>query len=85
MVISSAKFTILISWFPACIPIVYIPLVILSGLMKLESASIAIICNSIKTRHPWQTRIMVNPNLGAGGGGGVILPPVGFPLITQKR
>ena len=84
MVISSAKFTILISWFPTCIPIVYIPLVILSGLMKLESVSIAIICNSMKSGHPWQTRIMVNPNLGAGGGG-VILPPVGFPLITQKR
>ena len=28
------------------------------------------------------TFLVYSPNLG---GGGVILPPVGFPLITQKR
>ena len=26
----------------------------------------------------------LNPNLGSVGGPGVILPPVAFPLITQK-
>ena len=29
------------------------------------------------------SQIYFNPNLG-GGGGWVILPPVGFPLITKK-
>ena len=27
----------------------------------------------------------INPSLGRGGGEGVILPPTGFPLITQKQ
>ena len=54
MVVSSAKFTVLISWFPICIP-----LIILSVLMKLVSTSIAVMYNSMESRHPWQTRIMV--------------------------
>ena len=37
MLFSSAKFTILISWSP-----IYIPLIILSVLMKMASTSIAI-------------------------------------------
>ena len=54
MVVSSAKFTILISWSPICIP-----LIILSVLMKLTSTSIAIMYNSMESRHPWRTRIIV--------------------------
>ena len=27
----------------------------------------------------------INPNLGGGGGKGVFLPSVGFPVITQKQ
>ena len=54
MVVSSAKFTILISWSPLCIT-----LIILSVLMKLESTSIAIMYNSMNSRHPWETRINV--------------------------
>ena len=48
MVVLSAKFTILISWSPICIP-----LIILSVLMKLASTSIAIMYNSMESRHPW--------------------------------
>ena len=58
MVVSSAKFTILISWSPICIP-----LIILSVLMKLTSISIAIMYNSMESRHPWRTCIMVNNGL----------------------
>ena len=54
VVVLSAKFTILISWSPICIP-----LIILSVLMKLTSTSITIMYNSMESRHPWQTRIMV--------------------------
>ena len=54
MVVLSAKFTILISWSPFCIP-----LVILSVLIKLEGTSIAILYNSLESRHIWRTRIMV--------------------------
>ena len=54
MVVSSAKVTILISWSPICIS-----LIILSALMKLTSTSIAIIYNSMESRRPWQTCIMV--------------------------
>ena len=54
VVVSSAKFTILISWSPICIP-----LIILSVLMKLASTSIAIMYNSMESRHPWRTHIMV--------------------------
>ena len=54
MVVSSAKFTILISWPPICIP-----LILLSALMKLASTSTAIIYNSMESRHPRRTRIGV--------------------------
>ena len=54
MLVSLAKFTILISWSPFCIP-----LIIWSVLMKLAITSIAIIYNSIERRHPWRTRVMV--------------------------
>ena len=54
MVVLSEKFTILISWLPICIPLTN-----LSALMKLTSTSIAIMYISMKSRHPWQTRIMV--------------------------
>ena len=40
-------------------------------------------------RNLWKTAFkkltLINPNLGGGGGGGNFTPPVGFPLITQKR
>ena len=54
MVVSSAKFTILISWSPICIR-----LILLSALMKLASTSTAIIYNSMESKHPWRTRIRV--------------------------
>ena len=54
MVVSSAKSTILISWSSVCIP-----LIILLVLMKLASTSIAMMHNSLESRHPWQTRIIV--------------------------
>ena len=44
------KFTILISWFPICIP-----LILLLALMKLASSSAAIMYKSIENRHPWLT------------------------------
>ena len=50
MVVLSAKFTILISWSPICIP-----LILLLALMKLASTSAAIMYKSIENRHPWQT------------------------------
>ena len=50
MVVSSAKFTILISWSPICIP-----LILLLPLMKLASTSAAIMYKSIENRHPWET------------------------------
>ena len=52
IVVSSAKFTILISWSPVCIP-----LKSLSALMTLASTSAAIMHNSIENRHPWKTQI----------------------------
>ena len=54
MVISSAKFNTLISWSP-----ISILSMILSVLMKLESTSIAIMYNSMESRHTWQTCVMV--------------------------
>ena len=54
MVVFSAKYTILISCFPICIP-----LVLLSTLMKLASTSATILCNGIDNRRPWQTNIRV--------------------------
>ena len=50
MVKSSAKFTVLISWSPICIP-----LILLLALMKLANTSAAIMYNSMENRHPWQT------------------------------
>ena len=50
MVVSSAKFTILISWPPICIPLIF-----LLALMKLASTSAAIMYKSIENKHKWQT------------------------------
>ena len=50
MMVSSAKFTILISWIATCIP-----LILLLELMKLGSNSVAIFYKSIGNRHSWQT------------------------------
>ena len=54
IMVSSTKFTILISWSLICIP-----LVILSVLMKLVSILIAIMYNSMESRQTWPTRVMV--------------------------
>ena len=54
MVLLSAKFTVLISWSR-----IYIPLIVLSVLMKLAITSVAIMYNSMESRHPWGIRIMV--------------------------
>ena len=56
MVLLSAKFTILMSWHPNCIPLI---LLISIALMKLASTSAAILYNSMESRHPWQTNIRV--------------------------
>ena len=54
MVVLSAKFTILISWSPICIP-----LILLSALMKLASTSATTMYKNIENRHPWKTsRVM---------------------------
>ena len=50
MVVSSAKFTILISRSPTCIL-----LILLLALIKLASTSTAIMYKSIENRHLWQT------------------------------
>ena len=50
MVVLSAKFTILISWCP-----IYIPLIVLLALMKLEGISAPIMYHSSENEHPWQT------------------------------
>ena len=54
IVVSSAIFIVLISWSPICIP-----LRLLSVLMKLASISVAVMYNSMGSRHPWETRIVV--------------------------
>ena len=54
MEVLSVKFTVLISWSPICIS-----LMLLLVLMKLASTSAAILCNSMDSRHPWQTHISV--------------------------
>ena len=59
IVVLAAKFTILISWSPSCIP-----LILLSALMKLASTSAAILYNSMESRHPWQTHIRVKGSVG---------------------
>ena len=38
---------------------IYIPLIILLILIKLASTSIAVMYNSMESRHPWRTRIMI--------------------------
>ena len=50
----SVKFTILISWSP-----IYIPLILLSTLMRLASTSAAISYNILDSWHHWQTYIGV--------------------------
>ena len=50
MVVWSAKFTILTSWSPICIP-----LILFFALMKLASTSAAIMYKSVDNRHSWQT------------------------------
>ena len=50
IVLSSAKFTILISWSPICVP-----LILFLTLMKLASTSAIIRYNSMENRHPCQT------------------------------
>ena len=36
-----------------------IPLILLSALLRLESTSVAILYNSMESRHPWRTHIGV--------------------------
>ena len=50
MVMSPAKFTILISWSPICTR-----LILLSASMKLANTSAAIIYNTDESGHPWRT------------------------------
>ena len=50
MVMSSAKFTNLISWFPICTP-----LILLSASMKLASTWPALIYDTDESEHPWRT------------------------------
>ena len=54
MMVSSVKFTILISWSPICIP-----LILLSALMRLASTSVAVLYNNLDSWHHWQTHIGV--------------------------
>ena len=54
MVELSAKFTILISWSPICIP-----LILLSALMRLASTSAAVLYNNLDSWHHWRTHIGV--------------------------
>ena len=48
----SAQFAISMSWSPICISLILLP-----TLIKLASTSAAILCNSVESRHPWQTHI----------------------------
>ena len=50
MVMSSAKFTNLISWSPICTP-----LILSSASMELASTSAALIYNTDESGHPWRT------------------------------
>ena len=54
MVLLSARFIILISWYPICIP-----LILLSALMELASTWATILCNRMEIRYPWQTHMRV--------------------------
>ena len=54
LTVLSVKITILISWSP-----IWIPLILLSALMKLASTSATILYNSMESRHPWCTNIRI--------------------------
>ena len=54
MVVLSVKFTILISWSPICICLIF-----LSALMKLATTASTILYNSMESRHPWRINIRV--------------------------
>ena len=54
MVVLSVKFTILMSWSPICIPLIF-----LSASMKLASTSSKMLYNSMESRHPWHTNIRI--------------------------
>ena len=54
IMVSSVKFTILISWFPFCIP-----LILLSASMRLASTSAAVLYNNLDSWHHWWTHIGV--------------------------
>ena len=63
MVVLSAKFTILISWSPICIP-----LILLSALMRLASTSAAILYNSMEKytldKHTWGLKCQMGSPIG---------------------
>ena len=54
MMVLSVKFTILISWSPICIPLIF-----LSGLMRLASTSATVLYNNLDSWHHWRTHIGV--------------------------
>ena len=54
MVVLSANFTILMS-----LSLIYIPLILVSALMKLASTLASILYKSMESRHPWKTNIRV--------------------------
>ena len=54
MMVLSVKFTILILWFPICIP-----LILLSALMRLAGTSAAVLYNNLDILHHWRTHIGV--------------------------
>ena len=54
MAVLSAKFTILTSWPPISISLIFLLI-----LMKLASTSVAILYNSMESRYPWRTHIRV--------------------------
>ena len=54
MVVLSLKFTIIISWFPVCIP-----LILLSALMRLAGTSATVLYNNLEILHHWRTHIGV--------------------------
>ena len=54
MMVLSVKLTILMSWSPICIPLIF-----LSASVKLASTSSKILYNSMESRHPWHTIIRI--------------------------
>ena len=54
MMVLSVKLTILMSWSPICIPLIF-----LSASVKLASTSSKILYNSMESRHPWHTNIRI--------------------------